>query len=134
ERVDGAGGIERARGRRVEARVVPHREHALLRRRGKIRLEPGLLRRARRSRDVRVVAVQHDDVPGPELVAVIALAGVTCRRAVVREVRSRRGARIVLVVSPGGISAGLVPDPALTFTAGVVPDRSAEIIVVTHSA
>ena len=112
ERLYCRGRRERARRRRVEARAVPHGEDALLRGRGEIGLEPRLLRRAERRRDVAVVAVEDDDVPGAEIVAVIALGGVSRGGTEVAEIPGRRGARVVIVVPRPRIRARLVAAPA----------------------
>src|SRR3989454_11281411 len=55
----------------AEERVVPVGDRAPLGALGEIGLEPYLLRRAHVHRDV---AVQRDDVPGAQIVAVVALA------------------------------------------------------------
>ncbi len=55
--------------------------------RGQVGGEPVLLWGARpAAADLRAVAVDDDDVPGAEVVAVVALLGVACRRAKVLEV------------------------------------------------
>ena len=52
--------------------------------------------------------LQHEDVPGAEIVTVVALADLARRGAVATEVRSRGRARIVLVVSRRGVCGSFV--------------------------
>src|SRR5207244_12739678 len=111
ERLHGPRWGEGRRGRRVEARVVEQRQLALLGARREVRLEPRLLRRADGRGHVGVVAVQYDDMPGAEVVAVVALAGRASRGAEVIEVARGRGARIVLMVAHRRVRAGLVTTP-----------------------
>src|SRR5207249_7850612 len=111
ERLDGRRRREGAGRRGVEARVEEHRQHALFRGRREVRLEPDLLRRADSGRNECAVAVQRDDVPRAEVVAVVALTGRACSGAEVVEVTRGRGARVVLVVSDGRIRARLMATP-----------------------
>ena len=116
----GAGGVEivperldlGAHGcpRRAEAGEVPDGEDALLGVRGQVGLEPLLLRRPRGRRGDVPVAVQHDDVPGTEIVAVVALAAVARGSAPVVVV-SRVAGGPRLRVSRGGPGTGLVTTP-----------------------
>src|SRR2546426_5636357 len=112
ERFHRAGRGERARRGRVEAGRVEQRQHAFLGGRGQIGLEPLLLSRADAGGDVRIVAVQYDDVPGAEVVAVVALGGVAGLRSPVPEVPRRGRARVVVAVAGHGGGAGLVTPPA----------------------
>src|SRR5207244_4920079 len=75
-------------------------------------LEPRFLRRAQGRGHVRGVAVEDDDVPGAEIVAVIALGGVSRGGTEVAEIPGRRGARVVVVVPRPRIRARLVAAPA----------------------
>src|SRR5205807_10671262 len=89
-----------------------HRQHPVLRGGGEVGLEAGLLRRAdRRGHEARV-AVQHDDVPGAELVAVVTLGRIAGGRAEVAEIARGGGARVVVVVARHRIGTGLVAPPA----------------------
>src|SRR5205085_4576139 len=116
ERLHGRRGRGRRRRGRVEARVVPQREHALLGGGREVGLEPGLLRRAGGCRDEARVAVQHDDVPGAQVVAVVSLGRVSRGGAEVAEVPGRRGARVVVVIADHGVGARLVAAPARIVT------------------
>src|SRR5206468_11433885 len=96
----------------VEARAVPYREHALLGGGGEVGLEPRLLRRAHGSRHIGVRAVQHDDVPRPEIVALVAGLGRVARGCTeIGEIRDRGGAGVVFVVAGRRVRAGLVAAP-----------------------
>src|SRR2546430_2426441 len=127
ERLHGRRGRGRGRRGRVETRVVPQREYALLGGGREVGLEPGLLRRARGCRDEARVAVQHDDVPGAQVVAVVSLGGVACGRPEVAEVSGRRGARVVVVIAGHGVGARLVAAPAQIVTGLLVCGRPAWI-------
>src|SRR6266566_7954293 len=90
-------GEERAGRGRVEPREVPRGHHALAARGRQICLEPLLLRRADIRPEELVVAVQDDDVPRPEIEAVVALAAVAGGGA---EVAPRSGSvaeRVVVI-------------------------------------
>src|SRR5205807_8008482 len=92
---------------RAEARVVPVRQGTRLRRGGEVRSQPLLLRRAGAHVDG---AVEHDHVPRPEVVAVIAFGGIARGRPEVAEVA--RGARgLILLVAGRGSGARPVPPP-----------------------
>src|SRR6266516_2637345 len=84
---------------------------------GVVGLEPLLLRRARARGDVGAVAVQHDDVPGAQIVAVVALGGVARRGAEIAEVAVRRGARHVVLL-PGPTSVTVATGVAALCAAG----------------
>ena len=118
---------DRARGGRVEPRVVPDRQHALLRRGGEVVPEPGLLRRAHGRRNERVVAVQHDDVPGTQVEAVIALGGIAGDGPIVAEVTGRRRARVVVMLPRHGEGPRLVPSPRRVVAGLVRRGRSLEL-------
>src|SRR5205807_6786167 len=94
-------------GARAEQRVVPVGQGARPRVRGQIRLEPLLLRRSRPHRDVRV---QGDDVPGAEVVAVVALGGVAGGGAEVAVV-ARGAGGVVVVVARHRAGARFEPAP-----------------------
>src|SRR3989442_566399 len=110
--------LHRAAGREgggrggVEARGVEQRQYALLRGRREVRFEPCLLGRADACGDVSTVAVQHDDVPGAQVVAVVALGGIAGLRSPVPEVPTCGRARVVVAVAGHRGGAGLVPPPA----------------------
>ena len=80
--------------------------------------QPALLGRACRAAagDLAAVAVQHDDVPGAQVVAVVARARRAGRRAEVGEVGS--GLPGVLVVAERRARAGRVPAPGGRVAAG----------------
>src|SRR5439155_9931872 len=101
----------------------PHREHARLAGRGQVRIEPLLLRRAHRGRDARVVAVQYDDVPGAEIVAVVSPGRIVGGGSEVAEVSDGGGARVVVVVAERGVGAGLVAHPGGGVTIRIVRRR-----------
>src|SRR6266566_2414006 len=105
ERLDRVGGPEAAGGSRVKPGPVPHGERALSRVRREIRPEPLLLRGASGGGDVGADAVEHDDVPGAEVVAVVTLIRVAGRGPEVVEGTGRAGAGVVLEAS-GDNSAG----------------------------
>src|SRR4029077_1785974 len=105
------------------------REYPLLRVRGEIALEPRLLGRARGGRDEGVVAVEHDDVPGAEVVAVVSLArissdGAGVAGAEVTEVTGGRSARVVVVVPRDRIGPGLVTAPRRIVAIRVIGGRA----------
>src|SRR5207249_10678077 len=54
--------------------MMPHGECALLAVRREVGLEPLVLLRAGAERDMAAVGVQHDDMPGAEIDAVVSLA------------------------------------------------------------
>src|SRR6266498_2481707 len=86
-------------------RVVPIGQCAEPRVRGEVGLEPLLLRGARGHRDV---AVEHDDVPVPHVVAIVAFPRLTPGGPVVVEIPGRsRG--LVFVVARRRLGARLVP-------------------------
>ena len=95
-------------GARAEARVVPHRHHAFRTACGKVGSEPLLLGGAGSARNDRAVEVrvQNDDVPGAQVVAVVALRRIARRGAEIGEVRGRIRRVVVMV-------AGSRPSPAL---------------------
>src|SRR5262245_19419947 len=80
---------------------MPVRERAFPLVRGEVPPEPGLLRRAGvTAADFAAVAVERDDVPGADVVAVPAPSWPSGAGAPVREVA--RGASSVVLVIPGG--------------------------------
>src|SRR5207249_3499315 len=96
------------------ARVVPVGESAARRVPGEIGTEPLLLRRARRRGDV---AVEGDDVPRPDGVAVVPLPGVAREHAEVRVIRRRAGA-VVLVIARRRARPRTRPAESTVATAG----------------
>src|SRR5689334_9035048 len=78
---------------------MEQRDDALLGIGGEIGLEPELLRGAYGRRHERVVAVEDDDVPGAEVLAVVALRRVARLRSPIPEVRGGGGARVVVLVA-----------------------------------
>ena len=103
-----------------EARVVPVGQRARVGVRGQVGPQPGLLWRAgRAAADPRAGRVEHDHVPGADVVAVVVLPA-HARRPVVGahpvEVVEVAGAvaraAVVLVVAHGGVGDRLQPPPA----------------------
>ena len=121
--LDRGGRCEPRIARRKEARVVPGCEDTLPRIGGEIGLEPQVLCRAGTEGDEAAVRVQHDDVPGSEVEAVVAQAP---RSHAVAEVVERGIGRagVVLVIAQGGVGAGLV----------TAPGRIVAVLVVGRSA
>src|SRR5207247_2208603 len=96
-------------------RQVPVGECALRRVGAQVRLEPQLLRRARRRGDR---AVQRDDVPRAQVVAVITLGRIAGGGAEVAIIARRSGGG-VLRVARDGVGAGLLPPPRRAVTVGI---------------
>src|SRR5438552_9718955 len=96
----------------TETRVVPVRERASRRVRGEIGAQPRFLGRSRATAaDEDAVAVQRDDVPAAEVVAVPTLRGIPGNRAPVAEVAA--WALIAVVMVPWGWTcSGLELAPA----------------------
>src|SRR3989454_577962 len=92
---------------RAETGVMPIGERADLRVRGEVGTEPALLGGARAHVQIRV---QRDDVPGAEIVAVVAYAPFPGRDTEVTEVAGRRR-RVVIVVAGNGVRALLETSP-----------------------
>src|SRR5882724_7968769 len=128
ERQCGGAGGERAR-RRIEPGVMPHRENAFPRRPREIGLEPQLLSGAYRGRHERVVAVQHHDVPRPDVDAVVAEAARPGRGAKVVP-RAVRVAQAVIVVADGRVGAEQLPPPGGCVTVRQIGARPAWVRVV----
>src|SRR5690242_12183457 len=84
--------------------------------RGEIGAQPLFLRRARlAAADVFAFAIQNDNVPGSEFVAVVTGLGVA--RGGAKIIKVRRGAgRMKFVIARGGASAGLYAAPGLVVT------------------
>src|SRR5207249_9103010 len=78
----------------AEPWMVPVGEGAALDVRRELAAQPLFLRRAGAHGDV---AVQHHDVPGAEIVAVVALPGVARRAAEIREIAARARGQVVFV-------------------------------------
>src|SRR3954469_12969198 len=107
---------------------MPDSQRAFHRVRGQIRAQPALLWRSGTHRDV---AVQYDDVPGPELVAVVTFRRIVPERAEISEVsRGVRGA--VLVIPERRLCAALVAAPARP-VAALEPPRRAVLVGVVPS-
>src|SRR5439155_1130251 len=83
--------------------------------------------RAHRGRDARVVAVQYDDVPGAEIVAVVSPGRIVGGGSEVAEVSDGGGARVVVVVAERGVGAGLVAPPGGGVTIRIVRRRPARV-------
>ena len=130
ERLHRVGGPEAAGGSRVKPGPVPHGERALSRVRREIRPEPLLLRGASGGGDVGADAVEHDDVPGAEVVAVVTLIRVAGRGPEVVEGTGRAGAGVVVVVPERGPGSGDVPPPAGSVATLVGGERATGIGVV----
>ena len=128
ERQCGGARGERAR-RRIEPGVMPHRENAFPRRPREIGLEPQLLSGAHRGRHERVVAVQHHDVPRPDVDAVVAEAARPGRGAKVVP-RAVRVAQAVIVVADGRVGAEQLPPPGGCVTVRKIGARPAWVRVV----
>src|SRR3989449_1558800 len=79
-----------------------------------------LFRSARGGGDKGVAAVQHDDVPGSEVVAVVAQPRGARGRSEIVEVADGGRARVVLVVAERRAGAGLVAAPAGIVAARVI--------------
>src|SRR5581483_6853372 len=95
---------------RAEARMVPVGEGTGGGMGGEVIAQPALLRRARlTAAHLGAIAVDHDDVPRAESVAVVPFAGIAGITEV-REVRSRAVRRVV-VVARRRPRAQLVPTP-----------------------
>src|SRR5207237_10070518 len=119
------------RERRVEPRLVPHGYDAALVRGREVRPKPQLLRRSGRRRHVTVLRVQHDDVPGAEIVAVVVLAAVAGLLTPVPP-RRIRIAQVVLVVPDRGFGTRLVTTPRWSVAVGVVGVRRIGIGVIAN--
>src|SRR2546430_5657616 len=114
-----------------------HGEHTLLGVRREIGLEPRLLGRAHGGRDERVVAVQHDDMPRTEVVAVITLAGIPAEDAriagaPIADIADSGGTRVVVVVAGHRVRAGLVSAPARIVAILVIGERAVRVGAVAH--
>ena len=111
----------------VEQWVVPVGEGAARRVRGQVGTQPLDLRRRGRRRDqLRAAAVQHDDVPGAEVVAVVALLWVARGGSIVAEV-PRCVSRLVVALTGRRLGARLVPSPAQV-VAAVVLGKGAVVV------
>src|SRR5438876_9333066 len=105
--------------------MVPHRQGALASMGREVGLEPLLLRRTHRCGDPVVVAVQYDDVPRADVVAVIAPGGgVAGGGAEIAEIPRGAGARVVVAVAGRGERARLVSPPAGIVAALVLRRRA----------
>src|SRR5690242_1008847 len=90
---------------------MEQRDDALLGVGGEIGLEPELLGGAYGSRHEAVVAVQDDNVPGAQVLAVVALGRITGLCSPISEVRGRGGARVVVLVAEEWKRARLLRPP-----------------------
>ena len=104
----------------------------MLRGRGEVGAQPRLLRRARGGGDVGAVAVQHDDVPGARVEAVVTLGRVTRGGAEIAEVAGSRAARVVLVIAEHRCRTGLLPSPRRVVAVVVYRRRTAGIGGITE--
>ena len=111
---------------------MEQRQHALLRGRCEISFEPRFLGRADAGRDVGIVAVQRNHVPGAQVVAVVAFGGIAGLRAPVPEVPRRGSARVVVAVAGDGVGAGFVPAPTRPVAVLVAGERAAIVGPVAH--
>ena len=108
---------------RAEARPVPVGKHALSWVRAQVLPKPcGLRIRIGASPNVVALGVQRDQMPGTEVVAVIALVRLTSAFAEVGVIASRAG-RPVLMVSRHGKGDVAVGTPALVRTLSESPPR-----------
>ena len=115
----------------IEQRVVPVGERALCGVGSQVALEPLHLRRRRGGRNQAVAAtIQHDDVPGAERVAVVALLGISCGAAEIAEV-SRGVRRLVITLARCRLGAGLVPPPRRVVAGVVLIQRAVVVRVVS---
>src|SRR2546427_12117333 len=106
--------------------MVPVGDRAPLCARGEIGPQPRFLRRAGAHVDV---AVQRNDVPGAEIVAVVAQPGRPGLRPEVAEVTG--GApRVMVVVAGRGAGAPLVPAPGRGVAQSTVHARGGGVRVV----
>src|SRR5207247_668829 len=111
----------------VEQRVMPVGQGTVRRVGREVGAEPLDLCRGGGSRHERwAAAVQYDDVPGAEVVAVVALLGVAGGRAEIAEVAARVG-RLVVQVTGRRLRARLVPPPGQAVTGGVL--RGGAVVV-----
>src|SRR5919206_5395694 len=95
---------------------MPVGERALVGVRRQVASQPGLLSRARATRDVPAVGVERDEVPGANVVAVVALpagTGHAVRRSrAVEVVEVACGARRpILMIADGGMHGRLEAPP-----------------------
>ncbi len=114
------------------ARVVPHGDRAGGGMRREVLPQPLLLGRSRvAAADLRAVAVDHDQVPLAEVVAVVALRGIAGRRAEVVEVAAGVR-RAVLVVADDRARARLEAAPGRAVAVGELPGRAVFVGVVAE--
>src|SRR5438105_1930008 len=103
---------------------MPVGQGAMRRVRGEIGPKPLHLRRRGGGRDQRrAAAVQHHDVPGTGVVAVVALLGVARSGAEIAEIAGRVG-RLVLHVAGGWLRAPAMPSPRRAVAGGVLGGRA----------
>src|SRR2546421_4700882 len=96
--------------------MVPHGQGAERAMRGEIRAEPLFLRRT--DRDV-VAAIEHDDVPRAQFIAVVASTPRPRHGAEIREIR-HAGVGLVLVVPGSGTRSPAVPAPGWLIAVAVI--------------
>src|SRR5439155_16163157 len=103
--------------------------------RGEVGTEPLPLRGPRRHRDVgaggAAAAVEHDDVPVAQVVAVVALAGLPRGSREVVEIAGGIG-RVVFVVAGRRLGAGLVPAPVRMIAVCVFRAGPALVYIVAN--
>ena len=98
---------------------------------GEVGLQPLPLRGIELGGNRGGTGVQHDDVPGTELVAVVALRRIAGHFSEIVEIRLRSSG-IVLVVAEGREGAGAMAAPARLVTPGEVVGASGRIGVIAE--
>ena len=104
----------------TEERLVPVGERASDVMRGEVGAKPLFLRRTcLTAADILAFAIEHDDVPGAEFVAVIAGLGVSGSGAKIIKVRCGAGS-VKLVIAGGRPGAGFYAAPSLVVTGKIL--------------
>ena len=107
----------------IEQWVVPVGDGTARRMGGEVGAQPLLLGRARRRGDGRAAAVEHDDVPTAEVVAVVTLRRIARRGAEVAEV-ARRISRLVVPVAGRRARARFLSPPVGVVALLVLGERA----------
>ena len=107
----------------IEQRVVPVGDSTACRMGGEVGAQPLLLGRACGRGDARAAAVEHDDVPSAEVVAVVTLRGIARGGAEVAEIARGIG-RLVVPVAGRRARARLLPPPVGVVTLLVLGERA----------
>src|SRR3954464_3138121 len=98
---------------------MPDRQRATRGARREVCTKPRRLGGVGAAGDDRAVAVEHDDVPGPQVEAVVPLRGIACGRPQVAEIPACiRG--LVLMVAYGRLGSTLVASPGRVVSIGVI--------------